>query len=759
MPYHSLMLALGIAFTASASAQTISFNVDNNSTVGGDGAGSFPASPALAGATGALADYWTNDWPTNDLTDLRDSTGVDTTMDIVSPRPFNTYPQQGSHPGVDTDGSWNKEMLNGYVNGGHAGNNPATITLNQIPYTSYDVYVYFASDDATRTGTVTDGTTTYRFGVLNGQLSDPSGNALLVQTTNTTDFTTEANYAVFTGLSGASQTFVTEFFQADTTTGSFGGISAIQVVNTGTLPAIPDFTLDPVNTTANAGAMVSLDALAPADPEPSYQWEYSEDGVNDWMELSGETGPSLVIPFAILADVGYYRCVATNDNGSDTSAVAYLDVVYAPPSFKLQPNSQYVDAGATVILTGDANTFGAPGYQWYKNGSPMPGEESSTLTFGSVALSDEGQYFLRVTDLESNLFTDSNVVTVAVKDIEVTSSDTAPVTNGGDISFFPVVATDAENINGGLDDNTYIAWDRASQGMSFTTGNDPLGYSLNSITIQQVSYNTYADVKPGDVFEIAFGTLSGTTKTPIYEADTAIYVGSNIDNADSATAGGGWYLTFDLSGAGIPNLSPSTEYYFEITARDGTGQVIFIEWNGASAGGYAGGEAFSGDTNAALTPTYVAQTGDRAFHADLTALSAPSDDFATWIGGYDVGGMTGFTQDPDFDGISSGVENFFGTAPDESTTGISDVTKTGANTFTFQHPQNAAVASDVSAAYRWSVDLVNWNADGAANGGTTVSFAASTDTPTAGTTTVTATVTGTVPQELFVDIEVTKTDP
>ena len=161
LPYHSLMLALGIAFTASATAQMISFNVDNNSTVGGDGAGSLPASPALAGASGALADYWTNVFPAYDFTDLRDSTGVETTLDVVSPRPFGTYPQQFSHPGVDTDGSWNKEMLNGYANGGYVGNNPATITLNQIPYTSYDVYVYFASDDATRTGTVTDGTTTY----------------------------------------------------------------------------------------------------------------------------------------------------------------------------------------------------------------------------------------------------------------------------------------------------------------------------------------------------------------------------------------------------------------------------------------------------------------------------------------------------------------------------------------------------------------------------------------------------------------------
>ena len=136
---------------------------------------------------------------------------------------------------------------------------------------------------------------------------------------------------------------------------------------------------------------------------------------------------------------------------------------------------------------------------------------------------------------------------------------------------------------------------------------------------------------------------------------------------------------------------------------------------------------------------------------------APGDTYADWIAGFPgVGGQTGFNDDPDGDGIPNGMENFFGTAPDEFSTGLVAVEVAG-GAFTFTHPQNATPASDVVGAYLWSKDLATWHGDGASDGdGTTVSFDAETDTPSAGTTTVTATVAGTPTDKLFVTIEVTQ---
>ena len=81
------------------------------------------------------------------------------------------------------------------------------------------------------------------------------------------------------------------------------------------------------------------------------------------------------------------------------------------------------------------------------------------------------------------------------------------------------------------------------------------------------------------------------------------------------------------------------------------------------------------------------------------------------------------------------------------------------STFTFQHPQNLTPASDVTAAYYWSLDLDTWNADGATSGGSTVNFATQLDTPAPGMTTVTATISGAVPAKFFTNLEVNQSAP
>jgi hypothetical protein len=132
------------------------------------------------------------------------------------------------------------------------------------------------------------------------------------------------------------------------------------------------------------------------------------------------------------------------------------------------------------------------------------------------------------------------------------------------------------------------------------------------------------------------------------------------------------------------------------------------------------------------------------------------NDFSDWIAGFSVGGQTGINDDPDGDGVGSGVENFFGTAPDAFSQGlVSGTVDTGANTFTFTHPEGS-LADDLTADYRWSKDLQTFNADGATDGDSTkVDFTTQLDTPT-GFTTVTATVTGTPTDKLFVDVKVTQ---
>lgn len=706
--------------SASSPVLTISVNYD----------ASWSATPALAPSStaGAVpAKNWNNVVDLNHAITFHDQANIAATGMTATLAGGN----------MDT---WNTGGSSDEIVFGDKVNNPGSLSLGNVPYVSYDLYIYMSAFGNEVVNFSLDGGST---------VAATLTNTFSPQFTGGADFVQNDTYVKLASLTGNVTVTMTA-------TSDAAHIAGFQIVDAGAVPAIPAFRVQPVNQSAAVSRSATFTCLATAAPAPTYQWEYSADGSTGWTELTDETSPTLQLFYVDPSNEVYYRCIATNTNGSDISDVAFLDIYYAVPEFIEQPADTFAEPGSEVVISAYASTYGNPTYQWYKNGSPLEGETESTLTLTGIDASDAGDYYLRVTDdIEPGLYNDSDVATITVVDLQITSSDAAPAINGGDEAYLPAVSADGENIDAGNDAHTYIAWDRPSQGMSFTTGSDPLGYTLNAITIQQVNYDhAWADVQPGDVFQFAFGTLSGTTKTPLYQANTVLYAGDPINNGDSI--GSGKFLTFDLSSAGIGTLSPNTRYYFEVAVKNGTGQFVYVEWNGASAGDYAGGEAFSGDANAAITPTYVAMTGDRAFHADLTGLSALSDDYAAWIGGFDVGGLTGFGEDPDNDGNSNGVECFFGSDPSVSTAGLVEISRNG-NTVTFQHPQNATPASDVSAAYEWSTDLAAFFADGASDGSTVVGFEVSPNTPVAGTTTVNATMTGPVPAKLFVRLKVSQT--
>lgn len=172
---------------------------------------------------------WNNSWPSDPRTDLVDSTGAPTTLDL-SYSSYNSWSIQGTSPALDADGSGNKRLLNGYLNSGPAAWGPWTtrssITLTEIPHGFYDLIVYFSSDQANREGLVTDGRSTYYFKTV-GAPSISGTNAVLTQTTqSTTAVYPNANYAVFGGLAGATQTISVEMRDND----EWGGIAGFQVV-------------------------------------------------------------------------------------------------------------------------------------------------------------------------------------------------------------------------------------------------------------------------------------------------------------------------------------------------------------------------------------------------------------------------------------------------------------------------------------------------------------------------------------------------
>lgn len=198
--------------------QIVGWNYDRFGTVGGS---------AIAGVVPAA--NWNNSWPDNPLSNLIDSSGLPTTLDI-SYSSYNTWSIQGSNPAADGDGTSNKRLLNGYLNAGPATWNPPTtrssVTLSQIPHGYYDIIVYFSSDQGGREGQVSDGTTTYYFST-SGPASISGTNATFARTTQMTDEAwPDANYAVFSGLTGEDQTVAVQMRDNN----EWAGIAAVQIV-------------------------------------------------------------------------------------------------------------------------------------------------------------------------------------------------------------------------------------------------------------------------------------------------------------------------------------------------------------------------------------------------------------------------------------------------------------------------------------------------------------------------------------------------
>jgi subtilisin-like proprotein convertase family protein len=90
----------------------------------------------------------------------------------------------------------------------------------------------------------------------------------------------------------------------------------------------------------------------------------------------------------------------------------------------------------------------------------------------------------------------------------------------------------------------------------------------------------------------------------------------------------------------------------------------------------------------------------------LTLIPRAASTYASWIAGFPaVGTLTGAPEDPDQDGLPNSIENYLGTAPDAPSSGLTRVSSSSGN-LVFRHTRTNNPASDVTAVYQWSTDMV-----------------------------------------------------
>ena len=225
----------------------------------------------------------------------------------------------------------------------------------------------------------------------------------------------------------------------------------------------------------------------------------------------------------------------------------------------------------------------------------------------------------------------------------VTWSTTAPTVDGDDIYQLAVNSggNEADNVQGGADPATYIAFDQGAQGNTFTTGSNALGYDIFSVTVKQDTSASGFSLDSGwdafnGRFELFFGQISGGIFSHDYSFSSSLGGGIGYIGGDQAASPGfagntgpvGSYLTLTLD-API-HLDPNTIYGYSVyTVADQFGGPYFSS-DGTNTDAFAGGNAFTEASGVATE--YAGEDRVFAISVETTPVPEPQTYILT-IGG------------------------------------------------------------------------------------------------------------------------------
>lgn len=260
-------------------------------------------------------------------------------------------------------------------------------------------------------------------------------------------------------------------------------------------------------------------------------------------------------------------------------------------------------AGTAVTLTASASGSTPISFQWQTDGGSggsltnIPGAVSSNLVVNTTGwASGTYQYdFVATNAAGSSTSAVAEIVIAPLVMVDIGPNTPTPGTN--DIAQLLNTAQNDDGFNYYTDDGAgHGAW----AGQSFTTGSNPFGYVVNSLTWKSAgngsSFGNY------QLYDLYFYTLSGTGLTNATQIASYQFYGGGVQND--------W---FEIVGLNVP-LLPNTAYAYTF-GRDST--ATGWEHIGDQGGQpYAGGQLLTiGNTNGGMV-TY-GQTGDSSATFDL----------------------------------------------------------------------------------------------------------------------------------------------
>lgn len=190
--------------------------------------------------------------------------------------------------------------------------------------------------------------------------------------------------------------------------------------------------------TVNSGQSATFTVTPNGTGPFTFQW------YKNGVAISGANGSSYTTPPTTGSDNGaVYTCSVTNAAGTVMSQPFTL-AVDTPPSITTQPQSLAVTAGQPATFTVASGGTGPLSYQWYQNGTPIPGATSATLLIPATGVAQSGlDYTVTVTNALGNATSSAATLTVNPEASDLAFNPVAPDTYG--TAPFPVSTTSASN--------------------------------------------------------------------------------------------------------------------------------------------------------------------------------------------------------------------------------------------------------------------------------------------------------------------------
>jgi hypothetical protein len=276
------------------------------------------------------------------------------------------------------------------------------------------------------------------------------------------------------------------------------------------------------------------------EKKPVFQW------MKNGARIAGATTENLTLTNAQPSHSGAYQVVVYDKHVSQTATLTvYIPV---PATILTQPMGATVEAGRTATLSVTAGGTPAPTYRWRKNGLPIAGATTATLTFDDVQPADEGSYDVLVANTRNSVFSRAVKLQVIVANqLGAPSPDSAmslPLTSDASVAVLHRTPGESATLSlPAVNANASHQWKHNGLPITGATGTS---LAIPAVTAAAMGFYSIVETHDGMAVEtlVAALTVASIGTSRLANLSTRGYVG----------AGGALTPGFTLSGTGSARL-------------------------------------------------------------------------------------------------------------------------------------------------------------------------------------------------------------